>query len=117
MTEDIDTSKRPRQPSRQRGLWLWFLVGFVIVFVGMSFFVTMHAMHPSGGFAVIRCSLWQYYAIEIPRTFSLAPRNLGPATGSSSVVETALMHLIFSVVGGVAMLGIGLFVRKMKGNS
>ena len=98
--------------TRLRGLWPWFAAGFLVVFVGMLLFVRMLSMHPSGEF-LVSCSLWRYYAIEIPR--ALKPfHNIGPADGSNSgLLSTAFQHVLCSVVGGVIVLGFGWGVRKM----
>jgi hypothetical protein len=95
-------------------LWLWFVAGFLIVFVGMSLTVTMPTMHPSGQM-VVASKLWQYYVIEIQRALH-SSGHFGPATGNSSAaVTTALQHVLFSAAGGALMLGIGLGVRKITG--
>ncbi len=97
---------------RRRRLWLWFVAGFLVVFVGATLIVTMHTMHPQGH-AVMECKLWKYYAIEIPRLFS--PRNLGPAMDSSSAVVTvAFEHLLVSALGGAVMLGVGWVVNRLR---
>lgn len=95
-------------------LWPWFVVGFLFVFIGMSFTVTMYSMHPSGEY-VTEYSLWEYYWIEIPRGFG--PQSLGPATGSSSAARrTAFEHLLLSAGGGAVCLGIGWLLRRIKRN-
>ena len=108
---------KPERPAariaepRRRRLWLWFLAGFVIVFVGAALIVTMYSMHPRGH-AVIECKLWKYYVIEIPRFVS--PGKLGPATDSSSAVAiVALEHLLVSALGGAVMLGVGWVVNRL----
>jgi hypothetical protein len=94
--------------------WVWFAAGFCLVFFGMSLFVTMYSMHPSGQF-VVECRLWQYYMLEIERALH-SSGNLGPASGSSSAaVTTAIEHLLCSVVGGAVMLGIVWGVRRIRG--
>ena len=111
--EDND-NKGQRQSTRNGRWWLWFLAGFLLVFVGMSLTVTRFSMHPSGN-AVVSCKLWEYYVIEIQRALR-SSGNLGPATGSSSAaVATAVQHVLCSAVGGAAMLGIAWGVRKIQG--
>src|SRR5262249_45269248 len=97
---------------RKRRLWLWFVVGFFLVFVAMAVTITMYSMHPSGN-AVIACKLWQYYVMEIPRALS-SLEVVGPASGNTSaLIVTALQHVLFSTFGGAVMLAIGWFVRKI----
>jgi hypothetical protein len=101
------------QPKRKRRLWLWFVAGFLVVFIGMSFAITMHPMHPSGN-AVIECKLWQYYLMEMQQMFS-AYETYGPATGISAAFTTTVFeHLLCSAIGGAVMLGIGWIVHKVK---
>jgi hypothetical protein len=96
-------------------LWLWFVFGFLLVFVCTSFTITMYSMVPSGG-AVVACKLWKYYVIEIRRAVS-SSGALGPANGSTSALPTTvLQHFLFSVAGGVGMMGIGLAYQKLKGS-
>ena len=98
-----------RQPSR---LWLWFAGGLLLVFVGMLLLVDMTAMHSSGQYAV-RSPLWLFYADGIARVFG--PSTLGPASGSgSALLETALLHLLFSVAGGGTGAAIGWCISKLR---
>ncbi len=114
MPNESAANEKQSQPVRRRGLWLWFAVGFLIVFVGMLLFVPMVSMHPSGEF-VVACQLWQYYILAIQRGLH-SSGNLGPTTGSSAAaVNTLLQHVLFSVVGGAFMLAIVWSVRKFKG--
>ena len=104
-----------RKPPRQRGrLLIWFLVGFLLVFVCMSVTVTMYPWRPSGD-GVVVCKLWKYYVIEIRHALS-SGTALGPASGSSSsAATTALQHLLCSAAGGLGILGIGWTYYKVKG--
>ncbi len=57
-------------------------------------------MHPTGQYA-IRCSLWQYYMIYVPKLFESS--NLGPDNvNTSEVLETGAVHLIVSGISGGA---------------
>lgn len=108
-----DGSQRSgRNNAHGRRLWPWFAAGFLLVFVGMSFGITMHTMLPSGD-GVVECRLWRYYIVEIRR--AAGPTTLGPAAGGSSVAETAVFHVLLSVVGGAVLTGIGWGVRKVRG--
>lgn len=83
---------------RTRRLWLWFAVGFLLLFVGMLLFVHVFAMHPSGE-AAIRYSLWEYYAVSLPRLFR--PSYIKPGSlDEGQLFETILTHLLFSSIGG-----------------
>lgn len=111
----VDPAKLPGADPRQakKRWWLWFLAGFLVVFVGMLFMVTRYSMHPSGE-AVVACKLWQYYLIEIRRAMT-SSRAVGPASGSgSAAIITLIQHLLFSVAGGAAMMGIGWLMSKVK---
>ena len=69
----------------------------------------MYTADPSGG-VIMRCSLWDYYSVEIPRAFKT--QKLG-AAGESAVRTIALEHLLVSIGGGVLLLGIGWFTGKL----
>jgi hypothetical protein len=98
-----------RRPRRQR---LWFAGGFLLVFVGMLLLVHMTALHRSGRYAV-RSPLWRYYADSIPRLFGTG--TLGPASGCDTVLlETALLHLLFSAAGGTAGVAVGWSVGRLR---
>ena len=92
---------------RHRRLWLWFVAGFLIVFVAMLIFVTMFSMNSSGE-SLTKCRLWQYYFLEVQRSLQ-STRVTGQ---SSAIVETAIQHLAISFVGGVVMFGLGWAIRK-----
>jgi hypothetical protein len=103
---------------KQRGaapqLLLWFSAGSLVVFVAMLFMGGMYVMHPSGR-AVVECRLWEYYVVEIPRAFDPAGGALGPVTdGTQALGVTAFQHVLFSIVGGIATLGVGWGIRKIK---
>jgi hypothetical protein len=104
-----DATTPVRRPRRRR---LWFAGGFAVVFVAMLLLVHTTAMHRSGQYAV-RSPLWQYYADGLPRLFR--PSTLGPASGGgSALLETALVHLLFSAAGGGAAVAIGWRVGKLR---
>ena len=97
-------------PRRSRRLWPWFAVGFVVVFIGMLLFANMIAMHPSGRF-LVRYSLWEYYAVSIPRLFRLS--YLGPGSlAKGQLVETIVSHLLVSTIGGGITIAVGWFCRR-----
>ncbi|MBN1912362.1 MAG: hypothetical protein JW818_21760 [Pirellulales bacterium] len=93
-------------PARaSRGLWIWFVGGAVLVFVGMLLFVKIDAMHPSGQYAT-SYPLWEYYAVMLP--LAIRPTPLGPASGSISNSITVLgQHLLLSAIGGCMAIGAG----------
>ena len=112
-SSDSTPGDTPNQAPRRRGLWLWFVAGFLFVFVGMALVVNMYWMDPSGEF-IARGKLWQYYLVEIGRATST--QSLGPATGSTSAaLSTVFQHVLISAVGGAVLLGIGWGVRRIKG--
>jgi hypothetical protein len=109
---DKPTASAATPVRRPRRLWPWFAGGFLLVFVGMLLLVHMTAMHPSGQYAA-RSPLWQYYADSLPRLFG--PSTLGPASGgSSALLETALIHLLFSTAGGAAVTAVGWCVGRLR---
>lgn len=116
MTTPISTQPVSPEPVVARAsptrLWLWFVAGFLIVFVGMSVAVSACYMHPSGQ-AVVRCKLWEYYVVQIPRMFQR--QTLGPATGDSQAALTMLFqHLACSAIGGLVTVAVGWGVHKIK---
>ena len=66
------------------------MVGFALVFVGLSFVITAHYMDSSSAF-LVRCKLWEYYWVEIPRAFQRP--NLGPLSDSSGLGSMLLPHI------------------------
>lgn len=99
-------------PVSSRRLWLWFLSGFAIVFVGILLFMKTYDLIPSGR-GVVQMSLWQYYAQRLPKLFAAQP--VGPSSGSSSGVMTTLFqHTISAALGGAVTLAIGWKAEKRR---
>jgi hypothetical protein len=98
-------------------LWVWFVAGFVLVFITAALTVSTFSWHPSGQ-TVTQVRLWRYYIIEIQRELT-SSGNLGPTSGSfAAMLRMALEHLLFSAAGGAAMLAFAWFVlrpRRVKG--
>ena len=95
---------------RRSALWLWFVAGFLLVLVGMSFL----PMGYYDGRAVYQTSLWRYYLLELRLAWN-STGALGPTSGSSAhALSMAFQHLLFSVVGGIVMAGIGWVARKFS---
>jgi hypothetical protein len=102
------------QASRRPRLWLWFVAGLLIVFVGMLFVVTMFTSDPSGEY-LVRCKLWQYYVIELQRAQHPRGNLIGPLTPEHPAVGTiALQHLLISIAGGGVALAAGWVLRRIK---
>jgi len=98
MAPTAPTATGSKQPQRIP-LWLGFAAGFAIVFLGALLTINMAYMASSGD-GVIGCKLWKYYAVEVPRLFSV--RALGPASGGETAVfVTIAEHIAISLVGGV----------------
>jgi hypothetical protein len=115
MSNDDEGDTRQEQPVFTRHLWPWFVAGFAIVFFALSATVTVYALHPSGN-AVVECKLGCYYMIEITRALHVSGLALGPASGNfSATIVTAVEHVLCSVAGGVAMLGVGWGMRQIRG--
>jgi uncharacterized membrane protein len=95
---------------RRSRLWLWFIAGFLLVFLGMSILFSMDFYD---GHAVYNTKVWHYYVLEIERAWN-STGNLGPTSGNSTAAVTiAVQHILFSISGGAVMMGIGWTVRKM----
>jgi hypothetical protein len=115
MTDNVESAGRQDHCAARGELWWWFIVGFFLVFVGMSVAITMYPMHLSGR-AVVQCRLWQYYIIEIRRALRSSSGAFGPATGSSAAALIILaQHLLLSAAGGGLALGLGWGIRKVRG--
>jgi hypothetical protein len=97
---------RPRRRSR---LWLWFVAGFLGVFVGLA---VLSPAYFYDGFAVHRTKLWHYYLLEIRRAWN-SSGYLGATSGNSAVAATvATQHVVLSLVGGIMLLGVGWMLNK-----
>lgn len=111
------TTPAPIQPSpalrpRPARLWVWFLAGFLIVFVPMLFFVPTYNLHPSGR-GLVRSNLWHYYALRIPKLFSFEP--LGPGSGqSSAALKTLSEHVGCSALSGLVAVAIGVKFNRRR---
>src|SRR5882672_10783950 len=94
----------PRPSSR---LWLWFLTGFIIAFIGMSVLLSMNFFD---GRVVYRTKLWHYYILEMERT-SNSSGYLGPSSGSSAIGTVVFQHILLSIGGGAVLMSIAWIVR------
>lgn len=110
--EEVSNTTKAIAPVRRPRLWPWFIVGFLLVFVGLLLFFTRILMHPSGAYAV-EYPLWRYYGSVIPRLFGV--RYLGPATVNDSyLLPTVAFHLLLSAGGGCVALGLGWLIRRLR---
>jgi hypothetical protein len=90
-------------------LWLWFIVGFLLVFIGLA---AAYPIHFFDGRAVYATKLWHYYFLEIRQAWS-ASGNLGPTSGNAgAALGTAAIHVLFAVLGGAVAMAFGWFIRK-----
>src|SRR5262249_36541692 len=92
MTEEITQSP----PKRQR--WSWFVLGFLLVFIGLALFLPKMWVHPDGA-SIVQGRLWQYYLTELPAAFR--PRPLGLGSGQESALSVLAFHLFLSALGGL----------------
>jgi hypothetical protein len=108
---DLTSSPNPQPLSGPRfRYWLWFVAGFLIVLIGMSFL----SRDFYDGRAVHRTFVWRYYILEVQRAWN-STGNLGPTSGSSAhAVKIALQHVLFSAVGGAIMVFIGWIIRRLS---
>jgi hypothetical protein len=109
--EGKSTVKAAVLARRSRRLWLWFVSGFLLVFIGTLLLATTTAMHPSGQHAE-RYPLWRYYAVALPRL--LGPTTLGPASGGTSPLTVGLFHVLISAAGGGAAAVLGWWARRLR---
>jgi hypothetical protein len=104
------TSTSALEIPKRRVLRKWFMVGFLVVFVGLLLFGRQISLVPSGR-AAVETRLWQYYWIQLNQSLR-SSGNLGPTTGSGQVaVVTFLEHVFCSVIGGAIVLGVGWATR------
>jgi len=103
------TEGTPNTPPRR--LRRWFIAGFVIVFVGMLFFVNQNFYT---GHAVFQCKLWRYYLLEIERA-SMSSGSLGPTSGSGTqALVFFVTHLVASGIGGLITMGLGAISQRSR---
>jgi len=109
MSDQAATTGTENQPPRKRRLWLWFAIGFVIVFLVMAL---VWPMHFYDGRSVRQTWLWQYYLLEIQLALN-SSGNLGPTSGNASAaLGVVATHIVIAVVGGLVSAGIGWATRK-----
>ena len=97
------------QPPRKRRLWLWFTLGFAIVFLVMAL---VWPMHFYDGRSVRQTWLWQYYLLEIQLALN-SSGNLGQTSGNASAtLGVVATHFVIAAVGGGVSAGIGWATRK-----
>lgn len=117
MTVEPDQNRSIESPPPRRRRWRWFAGGFLLVFAGMAFTVSIYTWTMRGD-GLVRLKLWEYYVFEGRRALT-SSRAMGPTSGSSTAAATtALIHLGCSVIGGVVALGVGWVygrVRKRDG--
>jgi hypothetical protein len=109
LADRIPTPDAPAVSRPKSRLWLWFVGGFLLVLIGMSFL----SMDFYDGRAVYRTRVWHYYLLEIQRAWNSRGYS-GPTTGMpAAAVTIACEHFLFSIAGGVFGVGIGWIVRKL----
>jgi hypothetical protein len=60
--------------------WLWFVGGFLLVFIGIFFLSRFYY----DGHSLSQTRVWHYYLLEIQRAWN-STGHLGPASGSSTI--------------------------------
>ena len=105
---DRSAAESPVAPAPRTRLWRWFVVGFLLVLLGIACL----PMEFYDGRAVYQTFVWRYYLFEI----QLARNSsgfLGPTTGNAAgAVTFALGHVLCSLAGGAILMGIGWLVRR-----
>jgi hypothetical protein len=106
-TASTDTEIQP--PRERRRLWLWFMIGFAVIFFAMAL---VWPMHFYDGRTARQAWLWQYYLLEIQLALN-SSGNLGPKSGNvSAALGVALTHVVISTVGGAVNAWIGWATQK-----
>jgi hypothetical protein len=77
------TSEGPAGAAPKSRLWPWFVAGFLLVLVGMSFL----SMDFYDGRVIYQTRVWHYYVLEIQRAWN-STGNLGPTRGSTEAAVT-----------------------------
>jgi hypothetical protein len=98
-----------QQPSHQPRLWIWFVVGFLVVMVGLLFY----PMYFYDGRALFAVPVWRYYALEIQRAWSSSGSLGAPSGASEAAVTIVLEHLLFAVIGGAIAMGMGWLASRL----
>lgn len=98
-------------------LWPWLLCGFMATFIIVAMSIRIVVIRPAGD-AAVSVKLYEYYIQGIRWAFG--PRLSGPASSSrGAFLENAVLHLGVSLLGGLALTGIGWWIggrsRKQKG--
>jgi hypothetical protein len=109
MSEQTAITATGNQPPRKGRLWLWFTIGFGIVFLVMAL---VWPMHFYDGRSVRQTWLWQYYLLEIQLALNSSGK-FGPTSGNATAAFRVLAtHVVIAMVGGVVSAGIGWATRK-----
>jgi hypothetical protein len=96
----------PKQKTFWR--WKWFVLGFLLVFVGLMFLKIEYY----DGHAVMATKRWHYYWLEMNYAWN-SSGNLGPKTGSTKhAIYVAAEHILLAATSGVLLMGVVWFVRS-----
>ena len=110
-SDRAETTAGPRVP--RPGLWLWFLAGFTLVYVGLAALGPVHVMHSSGAF-VMPVKVWQLYLDQVPRKFQ-SVRPLGPSSSNEDTFWRVLReHLLVSAAGGLLASGLSWLINRSR---
>lgn len=102
------TATSPPSPKRRR-LWLWFLVGFVVVFLALAM---LYPMYSFDGRAVHRTTLWRYYLLEMQQAWN-STGAIGPTSGNSAAgLTTFVIHVLISAVAGTGAMAVGWILQR-----
>jgi hypothetical protein len=98
----IDQSSTENQHPRHRRLWLWFTVGFGLVFLVMAL---VWPMSFYDGQTVRQTLLWQYYLLEIQLALN-SSGYIGPTSGNTfaALVVLAIHLAIASIFGAISAI-------------
>lgn len=94
-------------------LWLGFVVGFLVVWIGLALLIETYPLAADGSHS-IRCKLWKYYIVEIRRAFNQSG-DIGQSSGSvPAAATTFIQHSLIAAAGGAAALAAAWMVHGAR---
>lgn len=98
------------QPRRRTRWWLWFVAGFLLMFVGLAIAIPMPFYD---GHAIYDTNLWRYYVLEIRQKLN-SSGYLGPTSDNwPAALRVAAVHVLLSAVGGIGLMTIRWFLQRL----
>ncbi len=94
----------------KRKLWLWFIGGFLVMFASLALFKPVNYIPPSED-RIIKMKLWEFYRIEVPKSWHRELRPLNSMT--TALPRLVFSHLVASTIGGVTVLTVAWSVQRL----